>query len=294
MLGRQPGERETVTAINSLASPDEATNRPRLRTALVLSAGAMFGAYQAGVWKALEGRISIDVVIGASVGCLNGWAIAAGMPAASLADRWLTLEEASRFRLRWPRRLLDGFAQADYLRAWIQELHSGLQPTCEYGVVLTRVWPFRPLLVKHPQVTWQHLAASCAMPLVFPHYRLDGHLFTDGGLMQALPLWAVEEFECERVIAVNVLPTVPFPGGAVAKRVMRSLSDYPQPPTCAELLSIQPKRPLGGVRDFLLWKRENAERWLRQGHDDALHRLGLAGGDTARHMVVKPMDARGA
>ena len=45
-------------------------------TALVLSAGGMFRGYQAGAWKVLRSRLRPDIVIGASAGALNGWAIA--------------------------------------------------------------------------------------------------------------------------------------------------------------------------------------------------------------------------
>lgn len=50
----------------------------RTKTALVLSAGAMFGAYHAGVWKGLAGRFQPDLIVGASVGALNGWVMASG------------------------------------------------------------------------------------------------------------------------------------------------------------------------------------------------------------------------
>ena len=48
--------------------------------ALVLSAGGMFGAYQAGAWNVLSQRFQPDMVVGTSVGALNGWAIAGGCP----------------------------------------------------------------------------------------------------------------------------------------------------------------------------------------------------------------------
>ncbi len=243
------------------------------RTALVLSAGAMFGAYQAGVWQALEGRVRPDVVIGASVGSLNGWAIAGGMPAGMLAERWLSLEPAGRIRIRWPRRLLDGWVDADHLQQWIQELHQGLQPQCAFGLVMTRVWPFRPELVMTPGITWQHLAASCAMPLLFPHYRLQGALYTDGGLMQALPLWAARACGCQRVIAVNVLPSFPLPGRRAASRLMRMVSQHTFLEPDGQVLPIEPQRPLGGVRDFLVWRRDCAERWIAKGREDAEHAL---------------------
>ena len=60
-----------------------------IKTALVLSGGGMFGAYQAGAWKALSREISPDMVVGASVGALNGWLIASGVAAEELEQRWL-------------------------------------------------------------------------------------------------------------------------------------------------------------------------------------------------------------
>lgn len=49
------------------------------KTALVLSGGGSRGAYEVGVWKALnEMGISIDIVAGASVGAINGAMVAQG------------------------------------------------------------------------------------------------------------------------------------------------------------------------------------------------------------------------
>ncbi len=38
------------------------------KTALVLSAGGMFGAYQAGAWGEISARFQPDLVVGASAG----------------------------------------------------------------------------------------------------------------------------------------------------------------------------------------------------------------------------------
>jgi predicted acylesterase/phospholipase RssA len=257
---------------------DDALRKPR--TALVLSAGAMFGAYQAGVWRVLHSRFAPDVVIGASVGSLNGWAIAGGMPPEDLMDRWLHLEPAASFGLRWPRSLRSGCLDSSYLAEWIRELHARLQPQCEYGAVLTRLRPFRPELFTTPDITWQHLAASCAMPFLYPHYQLNGCTYTDGGLMQALPLWTAAKMGCERVVAVNIVPQVPIPGAKVARAVMQSLSRHPFHDYCSsdggiELVMIEPKDRLGDLSDFLIWKKANAERWMEQGARDAEAALQL-------------------
>lgn len=254
--------------MSNMWPPDSASNG-KPRTALVLSAGAMFGAYQAGVWQALASRFTPDVVIGASVGSLNGWAIAGGMTPDALADRWLHLQPAASLRLRWPRTPRDGYLEAAYLAEWVRELHTGLQPRCGYGAVLTRLRPFRPELFTTPDITWQHLAGSCAMPFLYPHYRLGGATYTDGGLLEALPLWAAARMGCERVIAVDLLPVVPIPGARWGKSLMRRISGHRYAAPEGTVLMIEPSRPLGGMKDFILWRRSNAERWIEQGRRDA-------------------------
>src|ERR1039458_9129711 len=70
--------------------------------ALVLSAGGMFGAYQAGAWNVLSQRFQPDMVVGTSVGALNGWAIAGGCSPAALVAMWRDPATAGVMRLRFP------------------------------------------------------------------------------------------------------------------------------------------------------------------------------------------------
>ena len=44
-----------------------------MATALVLSAGGMFAAWEAGVWKSLSHRFKPDLIVGASAGAWNEW-----------------------------------------------------------------------------------------------------------------------------------------------------------------------------------------------------------------------------
>ena len=251
-----------------------AVNRPR--TALVLSAGAMYGSYQAGVWQALAEREPVDLVIGASVGSLNGWAIAGGIRPQELADRWLHLEPAGRFRLRWPQGLRSGFLDAGYLAEWVQDIFAAYRPRCRYGAVLTRLRPFRPELFTDDDITWHHLAGSCAMPFLYPHYQFDGVTYTDGGLMQALPLWAAERMGCERIIAVNLVPQPPIPGARHMSRWMRRVSGHHTKEPQQKVIRITPPAPLGTMRDFMIWQRGNAERWIEQGYRDTERALAAS------------------
>src|SRR5438045_859004 len=68
-------------------------------TALVLSAGGMFAAWEVGVWKALRERIHFDIVVGASAGSWNGWAIAGGATPDDLEREWMNPRTADLLRV---------------------------------------------------------------------------------------------------------------------------------------------------------------------------------------------------
>src|SRR6185369_1497455 len=98
----------------------QSADAPR-RTALVLSGGGMFGAYQAGVWAALHNSIQLDMVVGASIGCLNGWLIAGGCSGDALAEQWLSLGSSSRVEWRYPKRLSEGIIDFSLPEGWMRK-----------------------------------------------------------------------------------------------------------------------------------------------------------------------------
>ena len=61
-----------------------------MKRALVFSGGGVFGAWQAGVWRGLTARFEQppEMIVGASVGSLNGYAIAGGSSAEELCEFW--------------------------------------------------------------------------------------------------------------------------------------------------------------------------------------------------------------
>src|SRR6266699_1934706 len=79
------------------------------KTALVLSAGGMFGAFQAGAYATIFDHLEIDLVVGASVGALNGMPIASGCTPERLIDCWL-VPAAGQALTRFP--------NAGWLNGW--------------------------------------------------------------------------------------------------------------------------------------------------------------------------------
>ena len=245
-----------------------------MKTALVLSAGGMYGAYQAGAWEVLADVFRPDLVVGASIGAVNGWAIAGGCESAELIDRWLTLEQAAQYRFQAPRHVFGGILNNEPLQRTIQQLHEKFWPRTEFAMIATDLLRLRPRIFTADEITWKHLAASVAIVGIFDQVRIDGRVYSDGGLLSALPLWAAAELGAQKIVALNVLPEAP---GVVAKtfvRAMRLMSPFkPAASLDADVFTLAPRELLGKPTEAIYWKKSNASRWIAQGREDAASAL---------------------
>ncbi len=239
------------------------------RSALVLSAGGLFGAYQAGVWQVLSEAWKPDLVVGASVGSLNGWMIASGCPPAELIERWRNLQPAHELRWRWPSGLAEGLLDCGDLDAYIRDMCANWTPAIPFGLVLTNLRTMRPDLFRAPELEWQHLAASCSVPLFLRHHQIGGCWYSDGGLIDPLPVHGAIEMGARTLITVNLLRERPLPVRA-AVRALRLYSRYrAEVPAAVRVIDISPRRRLGSARDAMIWSPEHIDCWIEQGRRDA-------------------------
>jgi len=224
--------------------------------ALVLSGGGLFGAWQAGAWRVLAEHIRPDLIVGASVGSLNGYVIASGGTPEELRNMWLD----------------PAFTRFSDLPSNIRRMMARYTPRIPFAITATELPRMKPRIFRDSEITWQHLAASCALPFALPQVRIGTHLYSDGGLLGALPLWAAAELGATRVVGLQALPQPPSWWLGQAARVFRAVAGHNPPvPVGVEVLEICPGRPLGSVRDTVQWKRDNIERWIDQGAKDAAH-----------------------
>ena len=86
---------------------------------------------------------------------------------------------------------------------------SHYSPHAGIAVVLTDVARLKPRIFRGGEITWKHLAASCALPGVLPQYRIGGRWYSDGGLLNPLPVWAAAELGATRILALHALPRIP-------------------------------------------------------------------------------------
>jgi NTE family protein len=228
-------------------------------TALVLSAGGLWAAWEVGVWSVLRERFRPDLIVGASAGAWNGWAIAGGCTPQELARLWMDPATGQVMRFGMHK---SGCLQGAPLRAKARELFERFQPRVPFALTTVELPSLRSCIVRDREITWQHLAASCAIPFGFPPVEIAGRCYVDGGLRAGLPLWAAEELGAKRAVALNVLNT---PGFRLLHRMMRGK----RAGASLKVIRIEPSNRLGSLRDAMHWDAANIERWIAQGERDA-------------------------
>lgn len=188
----------------------------QVRTAIVLGGGGVLGAVQVGMLRALiEHDVRPDVIVGTSVGALNG-AVLAALPPHEVADRltalWSSPQTQSLFAAGTLRRL-HSLARSGVAAHSAEPLRQAA------GTVLDGVRfedlpiPFTCCAARIEDATehWfdrgpvlDAVLASCAVPGLLPPVHVDGHHFYDGGLVNSIPLGRAVELGAERVFVLHV------------------------------------------------------------------------------------------
>ncbi len=214
----------------------------------------MFGAWQAGAWRAMASEFKPDLVVGASVGALNGYAIAAGWSPDELCAEWLR----------------PGLSRLKGLPTTTKRIVAAKPLQLEYALVVVDLLKMKPVTILGPSVTPAHLLASCAVPGATPPQRIDGAWYVDGGLLNPLPIWVAVELGAQRIIGLNVLPKVPSAILSPFVGAFRSIFGYRPPvPTGVEVMTILPSKELGSIREALVWDAQRSAAWIDLGSRDA-------------------------
>lgn len=187
---------------------------PTQKTALVLAGGGSLGAVQVGMLQALvEAGVTFDLVVGASVGAINGAYFAARPNAqgvAELADFWRGLRKDDVF----PFSVLDTLTAI--LRRRGHLLHaSALQRLVRRSLPIERIEDTElPLYIVTTNLlsgaeellssgsAEQALLASAAIPLVFPCVQLGEKFLIDGGVASNTPIASAVALGATRVVVV--------------------------------------------------------------------------------------------
>lgn len=263
---------------------------PTRSYALALEGGGARGAYQIGVWKALEeAEIQITAVAGTSVGALNGALITMG-ELERAEELWSSIrysevmdvdDETMRDLLRFNLHGLDlgrvlekmtaiirnRGLDVTPLRNWIRQVadpQAIRTSQKEFYIVTYSVTDQKELELRARDLTDDELhdmlLASAYLP-AFKAERMEGKLYADGGVRDVLPLHALIEHGYKDIIALRLFG----PG------IMRPV----RIPEGTHVYTIAPKEKLGGILEF---ESEQSRRNLQLGYYDGLRFLyGLKG-----------------
>ena len=211
-----------------------------MKTAFVLGGGGVLGAHEVGMLRALsEAGVFPDVVVGTSVGAINGAFVAAD-PAGAAA--WLSRAwQGEALRQAFSETLL---SQAARLARSGTHLHSpeplrqmleGALPCRDFaGLQL----PFHCVAasIERASAHWfsagpvvPAVLASCAVPGLLPPVAVNGEHFFDGGLVDSIPVGKALSLGARTVYVLQVgrierpltAPRRPWEVGLVAFEIAR-------------------------------------------------------------------------
>ncbi len=272
-----------------------------MTVAFVLSGGASLGAIQVGMAASLmEHGIRPDMIIGTSVGAVNGSWLAAERPTDGLIELWSSMKARQIFPMR-PLASWRGFTG----RSANLVSDSGLRRVLERNVLFDRLEdapiPFSVIvadvsdgrevrLVEGPAI--EAILASSAIPGVFPPVAIGGRNFLDGGIVNNTPITQAIEAGATDVWVLSTgyscaLPAVPQSALAMALHAVALLiqqrleretvgRSYPVPvhlipPPCPITVT-----PVDFSQSASLIERAYAgtTQWLANGQPYALPLLG--------------------
>ncbi len=186
-------------------------------TAFVLGGGGVLGAVEVGMLRALlERDIAPDLVLGTSVGALNG-ALVAREPELAVVDRltelWL---DVARSRQVYGERPLRSVRRAVASGTHIyssQPLQERLRE--EFGETLIEDLPVRfqvcAASIERAAEHWfdsgplvDAVVASAAVPGLLPPARVGGEHYLDGGIVNSIPVARAVQLGADRVFVLQV------------------------------------------------------------------------------------------
>ena len=210
-------------------------------TAFVLGGGGHLGAYEVGMLKALlESGVKPDVLLGTSVGAINGAALAADPSqdaVARLEQLWTSLSAGGVFEDSLFTRLGTMMRSRTHMHS-NTTLRRMLGEGIQVDLIEDLPVPFQCVAasIERAAEHWfssgpivDAVLASCAVPGLLPPVEIDGEHFLDGGLVDSVPVGRAVSLGARTVYVLHAgrleqplqAPKQPWEVAAVAFEISR-------------------------------------------------------------------------
>lgn len=274
---------------------EQNTDRKDEKWGLVLSGGGAKGAYQIGVWKAMQEAGLCDRIAGisgASIGSLNAVLFAAG-DLEKAQKAWKKVNLLTVFDTEWS--MIDGI-EGFALREGMLHL---VKDYVDYEKV--RTYPYEIFCSIARIITKEYyegeycnvqgvdrerlelvLAASSAMPVIYEAVQIDGAMYRDGGLCDNVPIRPLYEQGYRKIMVIGL-----------DKAQKRHERKFPE----AEFWSVYPSYSLGDIegtlnfrQDFITFCRKlgyhDGKRWFAAYQNGQVDEEALAGQAKADYELI--------
>src|ERR1700677_2246349 len=245
-----------------------------MTTAFVLGGGGLLGAHEVGMLRALsEAGIRPDLVVGTSIGAINGVLVAADPAgaAARLGRMWQGDELRLAFSEKLWSRTVGLVRSGPHLHSF-DSLGRLLAKALPGDTFADLELPFQCVAASIEDATARWFSsgpvvpavmASCAVPGLLPPFEIDGRHYFDGGLVDSIPVGRAVALGASCVYVLQVgriesplpVPARPWEVGLVAFEIARrhrfheDMSSLPDDVT-VHVLPTGGDRPQPGLAQF--------------------------------------------
>lgn len=248
-----------------------------MKTALVLSGGGARGAYQLGVWKALEELgIKCDIVTGTSIGSING---------AMYVENKFELAEKMWENLNFKTIFSEEFSYSSekdrkqVIKKYLKSIkNGGMEPNnlkenlikcinlddfynsdINYGLATVTYPRLKAIKLSKNQIKKEELidyvlASSTVFP-VFKLKEINNEKYLDGGVRDSIPFDIAINLGAEKLIIVNI--SYFFGNAKIKKKISKNY----------DITLIKPNNNLGTP---LMFDSNQSKRNIKYGYNDTM------------------------
>ena len=182
-----------------------------MKIGLALGCGGARGLAHIGVLRVLEReKIPIDLIVGASMGCLVGGIYASGMDAITMEEIALNINWQQTARFFTPTISKAGLVDGNKIEKLVESFIGKKRfPKLKipFATVSTDIENGKQVVIKNGKVA-RAIRASCSVPGIFTPLRYRNRFLVDGGLVNPFPVDVARKMGADIVIGVNVIPDV--------------------------------------------------------------------------------------